>query len=166
MLTVAAYAARTGRADRQVRAVARNRWNGPLGPARDGPATVRLRHAQHAGSTLTSCGILGDRDAVTPEPVDQDRIDEVLDELDEGWSGTTEALDREIDFADFPTAVQFVQDIVAVCEEHDHHPDLTISWRTVGIVLTTHEVEAVTELDLLLAREFDGIAAELPRADD
>ncbi len=96
--------------------------------------------------------------------VDQDRIDSVLEELEAGWVGSPSQLECEIEFADFLTAVRFVDELAPVCEEHDHHPDLTISWRTVGIVLTTHSEGEVTEADLSLARELDRIAGELPQA--
>jgi 4a-hydroxytetrahydrobiopterin dehydratase len=97
--------------------------------------------------------------------LDQDRIDEALDDLDPGWSGSTDQLERDVEFADFLTAVQFVDDIAPICEERDHHPDLTISWRTVGIVLTTHSAGGVTDADFGLAREIDRVVGALPLAD-
>ncbi|MGI8879335.1 MAG: 4a-hydroxytetrahydrobiopterin dehydratase [Jatrophihabitans sp.] len=100
------------------------------------------------------------------DEVDQDRIDTVLDDLEGSWVGSPSQLEYEIEFADFLTAVRFIDELAPVCEERDHHPDLTISWRTVGIVLTTHSEGGVTEADLSLARELDRIAAELPMADD
>jgi 4a-hydroxytetrahydrobiopterin dehydratase len=98
--------------------------------------------------------------------VDQSRIDEVLTELDPGWSGTTDHLERDIEFADFLTAVQFIDEIAPVCEERDHHPDLTLSWRRLSILLTTHSADGVTEADLALASELDRIAADFPLAAD
>lgn len=103
---------------------------------------------------------------MTDEQVDQSRIDDVLADLDSGWSGSPAQLERDIEFADFLTAVRYIDEIAPVCEEHDHHPDLTLSWRNLGIVLVSHSVGGVTEADLSLARELDRIAEDFEMAAD
>jgi 4a-hydroxytetrahydrobiopterin dehydratase len=94
--------------------------------------------------------------------LDQSAIDE---RLPEGWTGTPEKLHRNIAFADFLTAVEFIQRIAPRCEEVDHHPDLTLSWRNVAIDLSTHSAGGVTEKDLALASAIDEVAAGLPLAE-
>jgi 4a-hydroxytetrahydrobiopterin dehydratase len=101
---------------------------------------------------------------VAPQPLDQQAIDTALESLHSDWSGSTEKLSRSIEFADFPTAVEFVNGIAPRCEELDHHPDLAVRWRWVDVVLATHSVGGVTELDLTLARIVDEVAAGLPLA--
>lgn len=94
----------------------------------------------------------------------QDEIDERLGSLHSGWTGTTQKLARSIEFADFPTAVEFIGRLAPRCEELDHHPDLGLHWRRVDIELSTHSAGGVTELDLTLAGILDEIAASLPLA--
>ena len=96
--------------------------------------------------------------------LDQDAVDAGLAALHADWSGTTEALSRSIEFANFATAVEFVNRLAPRCEELDHHPDLSIRWRWVDVVLATHSAGGVTELDLTLARVVDEVAAGLPLA--
>lgn len=96
--------------------------------------------------------------------LDQDRIDAGLHGLHPEWSGDTDALRRSIEFADFPTAVEFVNRIAPRCEDLDHHPDLGLRWRWVDVALTTHSAGGVTELDLRLAEIVDEVAAGLPQA--
>jgi pterin-4a-carbinolamine dehydratase len=43
---------------------------------------------------------------------------------------------------------------------------LTLSWRRLSIMLTTHSADGVTEADLALAAELDRIAADFPLAAD
>ncbi len=100
------------------------------------------------------------------ELLDQDAIDERLRGLHPGWSGSTQKLQRSIEFADFPTAVDFVNRIAPRCEEMDHHPDLAVRWRWVDIELATHSAGGVTGLDLTLAGIVDEVAAGLPLAAD
>lgn len=80
------------------------------------------------------------------------------------WAGSTAQLRRSIEFADFPTAVEFVNRLAPICEELDHHPDLALRWRWVDVVLTTHSAGGVTELDLTMAGNVDEVAAGLPQA--
>jgi 4a-hydroxytetrahydrobiopterin dehydratase len=102
--------------------------------------------------------------AVPPELLDQQAIDTGLAALHADWSGGTDKLSRSIEFADFPTAVEFVNRLAPRCEELDHHPDLAVRWRWVDVVLATHRAGGVTDLDLTLASIVDEVAAGLPLA--
>ena len=94
----------------------------------------------------------------------QAEIDERLASMQGDWTGTTDKLARSIEFADFPTAVEFVNRLAPRCEELDHHPDLALKWRWVELELSTHSAGGVTELDVTLAGIVDEIAAGLPQA--
>ena len=98
------------------------------------------------------------------ELLGQDAIDERLRGRHPGWSGTPEKLTRSIEFADFPTAVEFINRLAPRCEALDHHPDLALRWRWVDIELSTHSAGGVTEKDLELAGVLDEVATELPLA--
>ncbi len=97
--------------------------------------------------------------------LDQETIEEKLQARHPDWSGTTEKLERSIEFADFLTAVSFVNRLAPRCEELDHHPDLALRWRVVDIELATHSAGGVTDLDLTLAEIVDEEAAALPLAE-
>jgi 4a-hydroxytetrahydrobiopterin dehydratase len=94
----------------------------------------------------------------------QERIEAALAGLNADWTGSTEKLSRSIEFADFLTAVEFVNHLAPRCEELDHHPDLALRWRWVNIELSTHSAGGVTDLDVELAGIVDEVAAQLPLA--
>jgi len=94
----------------------------------------------------------------------QSDIDARLAALHGGWTGTSEKLSRSIEFADFATAVEFINRLAPQCETLDHHPDLALRWRWVDVELSTHSVGGVTELDATLAGIVDEVAAALPQA--
>ncbi len=96
--------------------------------------------------------------------LDADAVRDGLATLHPDWSGDTERLARSIEFADFATAVEFVNRLAPRCEELDHHPDLAIRWRWVDVALTTHSAGGVTAKDLTLAGVVDEVAATLPLA--
>ena len=97
--------------------------------------------------------------------LDQPAIDDRLTVRHPGWTGTPERLQRSIEFADFLTAVDFVNRLAPRCEELDHHPDLALRWRCVDVELSTHSAGGVTDKDLALAEIVDELAAALPLAD-
>ena len=80
------------------------------------------------------------------------------------WTGDTDKLSRSIEFADFTTAVEFINRLAPRCEDLDHHPDLRLRWRWVDVQLSTHSAGGVTGLDLTLAEIVDEVAAGLPQA--
>jgi 4a-hydroxytetrahydrobiopterin dehydratase len=77
------------------------------------------------------------------------------------WQVSAEAIRRTVEFPSFLIAVRFVDELAPVAEELDHHPDLTISWRTVGITLVTHSSGGVTDFDVALARRLDPLIEAL-----
>jgi 4a-hydroxytetrahydrobiopterin dehydratase len=102
---------------------------------------------------------------MSQERLSQQDVDARLAPLHAGWTGTTEKLERSIEFADFPTAVEFINRLAPRCEAMDHHPDLALHWRWVDVVLSTHSAGGVTELDTELAGVIDEVAAGLAQAD-
>ncbi|MGA0036598.1 MAG: 4a-hydroxytetrahydrobiopterin dehydratase [Ilumatobacteraceae bacterium] len=55
-------------------------------------------------------------------------------------------------FNDFDEAMSFVNAVAKVANEHDHHPDISISWNTVVVECCTHSAGGViTDLDHSLA---------------
>jgi 4a-hydroxytetrahydrobiopterin dehydratase len=57
--------------------------------------------------------------------------------------------------------VELVARIGAAADEVDHHPDLTITYPRVHVLLTTHDTGGLTIRDVDLARTISAIAAEL-----
>jgi 4a-hydroxytetrahydrobiopterin dehydratase len=100
-----------------------------------------------------------------PALLDQDQIDAALRSRHPDWSGSPDKLTRAIEFADFPTAVEFINQIAPRCEALDHHPDLALRWRRVDVELCTHSAGGVTDLDVTLAGIVDEVASELQLAE-
>jgi 4a-hydroxytetrahydrobiopterin dehydratase len=82
-------------------------------------------------------------------------IDERLGRLGTGWKREGNAIERVFKFDDFRGSIDFVNRITPVAEGMNHHPDLSISWNTVTVSLSTHSEMGVTENDFELANEID-----------
>jgi len=49
-------------------------------------------------------------------------------------------------------AVEFVNNVAKIAEKVNHHPIITISWRTVKLSLKSCDVNAITKRDINLAK--------------
>jgi 4a-hydroxytetrahydrobiopterin dehydratase len=77
-----------------------------------------------------------------------------------GWTGDRAAIQRTVSAPDFPAAIRVVDDVAAIAEEVNHHPDIDIRWRRLTFTLATHSLGGVTESDLALARRIDEVASK------
>ena len=76
----------------------------------------------------------------------------------EGWERVGDAICKEFKQDDFVGSVDFAKAIVAPAEDMGHHPDLSISWDTVAVTITTHSEGGLTANDFELAERIDGLA--------
>jgi len=83
-----------------------------------------------------------------------------------GWSEVQgrEAITRTFTFKDFNEAFGFMARVAMVAEKRDHHPEWKNVYKTVEVVLATHDAGGVTALDIDLARAMNAIASQLGAA--
>ena len=72
-----------------------------------------------------------------------------------GWSHGENAIRKQFQFEDFRGSIAFVDALAELAEAAGHHPDITITYSKVLIVLTTHDAGGVTTRDLDLAAQID-----------
>ena len=68
---------------------------------------------------------------------------------------------REFAFTDFKQAFEFMTLSAQYAEELDHHPDWSNSWNKVRVSLSTHSADALTNLDIQLAKAMDAFASQV-----
>ena len=68
-----------------------------------------------------------------------------------GWSRRKGALQREFGFPGFPQAMAFANRVAKLAQAQDHHPDITISYDKVRLVLVTHRIHGLSRNDFILA---------------
>lgn len=80
-----------------------------------------------------------------------------------GWSETPgrEAIARKFTFRDFNEAFGFMARAALVAEKMDHHPEWRNVYKTVEVVLTTHDAGGITARDVELAEAMNAIAGQL-----
>ncbi|MEP2703962.1 MAG: 4a-hydroxytetrahydrobiopterin dehydratase [Roseibium sp.] len=85
-----------------------------------------------------------------------------LQELSE-WSlvDGRDAISKSFKFKDFIQAFGFMTQVALIAEKMNHHPEWFNVYRSVDIILSTHDVGGLSELDLKLARKIDTVAARI-----
>jgi 4a-hydroxytetrahydrobiopterin dehydratase len=79
-----------------------------------------------------------------------------------GWKDVPgrEAITRTFTFKDFNEAFGFMSRAALVAEKKDHHPEWRNVYKTVEVVLATHDAGGVTRLDIELAKAMNTIARQ------
>jgi len=76
----------------------------------------------------------------------------------DGWERRGDAIAKEFGCGDFVGSVRFVDAIVKPAEGMGHHPDLSISWDTVTVTISTHSEGGLTAADFELAGKVDALS--------
>jgi 4a-hydroxytetrahydrobiopterin dehydratase len=87
--------------------------------------------------------------------------DAALKQVD-GWTkaqGSRDAITRTVKFDDFNAAFGFMTRVALKADKMDHHPEWFNVYNKVEIVLTTHDCEGVSALDVEMARFINDAAS-------
>ena len=87
--------------------------------------------------------------ALTPEQIQERLISHPSWRLQEVW------LARDLQFADFTAAWQFMSHVADCAEQQDHHPNWYNVYSTVQIRLSSHDADGITERDFALVKSID-----------
>src|SRR3954469_4077658 len=79
-----------------------------------------------------------------------------------GWKEGSgrDAIERTFTFKDFNEAFGFMSRAALVAEKNDHHPEWRNVYKTVEVVLATHDAAGVTARDIALAQAMNAIAKQ------
>lgn len=83
--------------------------------------------------------------------------EEVQSRLPEGWERDGDEIVRTFEFDSYLAGVGFASGVAGLAEEAWHHPEMTITWGSVEVRLTTHDAGGITEADLDLAERMTNV---------
>jgi 4a-hydroxytetrahydrobiopterin dehydratase len=81
--------------------------------------------------------------------------------FENGWKldERRDAITKEFQFTNFIEAFSWMTKVAFWTEKINHHPEWFNVYRTVSVVLTTHDVKGLSNLDLELAEKMDSEAS-------
>lgn len=91
-----------------------------------------------------------------PTLLDEETIQRELAKLT-GWKVAGREISKDFEFRSYMDGIEFVQKTAALADNMNHHPDLMVGWKKVGVRLTTHSAGGLTALDLALASQIDSL---------
>ena len=73
------------------------------------------------------------------------------------WELNEDSISRSFEFDEYQLAIDFVNAVAEIAEEAQHHPDISINYTSVTLVLTTHSKGGLTESDFEVAIRIDSL---------
>ncbi len=87
----------------------------------------------------------------------EDQINQRLSEIT-GWRREGDLILRDFKFADFKSAMSFVNRVADEAEAMDHHPDILVhGWNNVRLSVMTHSENSLTAKDFQLAGRINAL---------
>lgn len=77
------------------------------------------------------------------------------------WRIVVRTLQASFRTGSMAKGIEFISRIGPKADDANHHPDLTLTYPRVHVLLTTHDADGLTELDVEMARTISAIAAEM-----
>lgn len=77
-----------------------------------------------------------------------------------GWERHGDMIVRSWQFPSFRRALEFVNQVAALAEKYDHHPDIILSYRQVRLEMSTHSDGGLTAVDFSFAAEVNAIPTD------
>jgi 4a-hydroxytetrahydrobiopterin dehydratase len=83
--------------------------------------------------------------------------------IEAGWKILSDrnAVSKTYKFKSFIEAFSFMTSAAIFAEKLNHHPEWFNVYSRVDVVLTTHDLDAISELDIKLAAQMDKFSAKL-----
>ena len=92
------------------------------------------------------------------EPLLQDNeIIELLKKLP-GWEKQENQILKQFSLPTFLDAISLTNRVAIASEIADHHPDISINYRTISFVLSTHHSGGLTQKDFDLAAQIESFS--------
>ena len=77
-----------------------------------------------------------------------------------GWERHGDMLVRTWQFPSFRRAIEFVNQVAALSEKSDHHPDIHVNFRKVQLEMSSHDVGGLTDRDFDLISQINTIPTD------
>lgn len=74
-----------------------------------------------------------------------------------GWQEQQEKIFKTFQFKNFLEAMKFVNQMADLAEAEAHHPDFSVHYNKVDVMIWTHAIGGLSENDFILAAKIDGL---------
>jgi 4a-hydroxytetrahydrobiopterin dehydratase len=95
-----------------------------------------------------------------------DQLENLMTELP-AWmlEEASHRIERTFEFSNYYETMAFVNAAAYVAHQQDHHPEMTVGYKTCRVSYTTHSAGGLTSLDFHAAHALDGLLSSEPSKD-
>lgn len=91
-------------------------------------------------------------------PLTEKEITIYLKELSAGWEVIdSKKIRKDFRFVNYKATMSFVNNVAAIADEENHHPDMCVHYSNVEMEIHTHAIDGLSENDFILAAKIDDI---------
>ncbi len=91
-------------------------------------------------------------------PLEAAEIQDLLGQLGSDWQVIDDHhLQKEFKLKNFAEALAFTNQVGAIAEAQNHHPDICLAWGKVAITIWTHKIDGLTESDFVFAAKCEEV---------
>lgn len=94
---------------------------------------------------------------------DEDVRNDIAELNESSWELKDGKLVKSFQFPSFIKAIDYVNEIAILAERLDHHPIITINWKIVKLSLKSFDIDAITNRDIVLAKEINKLEDQLKK---
>jgi 4a-hydroxytetrahydrobiopterin dehydratase len=93
------------------------------------------------------------------KPLDRAASEKLLKELGSQWqlSADGKQITGTFDFKNYYRTTAFVNAVVWMAHNEDHHPDITFGYKSASILYWTHAIGGLSENDFICAAKVDAL---------
>jgi len=91
-----------------------------------------------------------------PSTLAHDSVQSLMKKVPE-WEHKQDLIERVFEFDDYMSGMDFVNAVAEIAESANHHPDISIGYAKVTVLLTTHDKGGLTESDFEIAARIDNL---------
>ncbi len=89
-------------------------------------------------------------------PLEGAELDRLSSQLGNDWQVVDgHHLEKTYRFENFVEALKFTNEVGALAEAHNHHPDIELAWGRVKLTIWTHKIDGLNEADFVWAAKAD-----------
>ena len=92
-------------------------------------------------------------------PLEAAENQDLLAQLGNDWQVIDDHhLQKKFKLKNFAEALAFTNQVGAIAEAQNHHPDIYLAWGKVKITIWTHKIDGLTESDFVFAAKCEEVA--------
>lgn len=89
-------------------------------------------------------------------PLEGTALQPFFEQLNNDWQLIdNHHLTKHFKFPDFKSALSFTNQVGAIAEAQNHHPDIELGWGKVVVTIYTHKIDGLTESDFVFAAKVE-----------